>query len=136
MSDSNNEKTGKYRASDGRSVGRPFKPGQSGNPKGTPKLPPDVRLLKHEALMAAIIHLHKIMTDKEALERMSKKDFHMLAETIFDRFGLPKVTKEILVGDKDEPVCYSWGDSNDNKASILPTIPTDRNPSTTGNPPI
>jgi hypothetical protein len=81
-----------------------FVAGKSGNEKGRPKLPKEIHEIKKEALEKAIQILHeKIMDDTY----MNKLDGHLMIkfmETTFDRFGLPKVTKQEMTGKDGEPL--------------------------------
>jgi hypothetical protein len=43
-----------------RILGRPFKKGQSGNPKGRPKLPPEIKILRSLDLATFLSELHDL----------------------------------------------------------------------------
>ena len=51
---------------EGRAVGRPFKPGQSGNPGGRPKQNKDGRKMLREALPGAVQAVIDVLNDPEA----------------------------------------------------------------------
>ena len=71
----------------------PWVKGQSGNPKGGPKNPEEIRKLKTEALNNAIEYLCGLLRDREYLKKLHPSDLYRLFEVAFDRFGLPKVTQ-------------------------------------------
>ncbi|MBR0034647.1 MAG: hypothetical protein IJP54_03115 [Synergistaceae bacterium] len=81
-------------------TGRPaprtaFKPGQSGNPGGRPKIPEDVREATRAACPAAIKLLVKVMKDEE------EKTAYRLdaAKTLLDRgYGKPMQMQDISLG--------------------------------------
>lgn len=76
---------------------------------GRPLLPEEIKKLKTEALQAAIVRMHEIMTKGEVY-RMARKDEVKYLETAFDRFGLPKVVKEEISGPDNGPIKYTWED--------------------------
>ncbi len=77
-------------------IGRPFKRGESGNPSGRPKLPEDVRVMKDEALQKAIELFHSRVMDEGFMSDLDPAEFLRFMEVAYDRFGLPKTTKNQL----------------------------------------
>jgi hypothetical protein len=102
--------------------GRPFQPGQSGNPGGRPKVLREVQALAAEHSEAAIAKLVEIMTSKDAshssqieaakvlLERAWGKPAqpieHSVPEGSFTRATLRELTRELLATD-DDPILPS-----------------------------
>jgi hypothetical protein len=82
--------------------------GQSGNPGGRPKLPEEIKQLKKESLEKAIEILYGLVNSDEYMARQKTDDKIKLLETVFDRFGLPKVTKTELTGDESGPLLFKW----------------------------
>lgn len=86
---------------EGRTVGRPFKPGQSGNPGGRPRQSKDGRKMLREALPGAVQVVIDVLNDPEAkpAERLTA------AKIILDRV-LGKATQPIVadVHKEEEPV--------------------------------
>jgi len=84
------KKSTKKKTTDGtkkkRGAGKPFQPGQSGNPSGRPKIPEDVKQAFKEASMDACNTLISIANDKTAKDA----DRVRAAEAILDRaWGKP-----------------------------------------------
>ncbi len=73
--------------------GTPFKPGQSGNPSGRPKLPEDLKAMRDETLAKAITIMHAKVHDEEYVEGLKAGELTDLLGLVFDRCGLPRVTK-------------------------------------------
>lgn len=76
-----------------------WKPGHSGNPSGRPKLPAEIKALKDASLQQAVILLHKKLYSKTFANYAKPADLIKFIETAFDRFGLPKVTKNEMEGE-------------------------------------
>ncbi len=84
----NSEKTTTRR----RGKGRPFQPGQSGNPSGRPKIPEDIRIAFREAVPEALETLKKIVASPTAKDA----DKIRAAEVILDRsYGKAPQSMEI-----------------------------------------
>ncbi len=81
-----------------------FVKGVSGNPSGRPKLPEEIKLMKDASLRKAIEILHLKIHDEKYIDALSASDLIKFIETAFDRFGLPKVTKQELTGGDGEPL--------------------------------
>ena len=70
--------------------GRPFQPGQSGNPLGRPKIPEDVREATRAACPKAVAVLIELLDDKKSLIRLEA------AKTLLDRgYGKPMQMQDI-----------------------------------------
>ena len=70
--------------------GRPFKPGQSGNPQGRPKLPDDVKEAIRAACPKAVAVLVALLDDKKSFIRLEA------AKTLLDRaYGKPTQMQDI-----------------------------------------
>lgn len=76
-----------------------WKPGHSGNPGGRPKLPAEIKALKDASLQRAVILLHDKLHNKMFVKKVKPADLIKFIETAFDRFGLPKVTKNEMEGE-------------------------------------
>lgn len=81
-----------------------WKKGQSGNLNGRPKLPKEIHEIKKEALEKAIGILANLVKNQEYIDSMDDNVKIKLLETVFDRFGLPKVTKQEMTGKDGEPL--------------------------------
>ena len=72
--------------------GRPFQPGQSGNPLGRPKIPEDVREATRAACPKAVAVLIELLDDKKSLIRLEA------AKTLLDRgYGKPMQMQDIQI---------------------------------------
>lgn len=80
------------RAASGKGGATRFKPGQSGNPDGRPKLPPELKARARELSPHALEVLAQIMDDEDAAETARIK----AAELIINRaYGTPPASVEI-----------------------------------------
>lgn len=91
-----------------RSAAGTFLPGMSGNPGGRPKLPEEIRAMKDSALQKAITILHDKVNDPEYMGNLKPDELIRFMETTFDRFGLPKVTKNEMTGADNSPLVVKW----------------------------
>ncbi len=73
--------------------GRPFSKGKSPNPGGRPKLPEDVKAMKEASLAKAIEIMHSKVNDSKYVASLRPAELQGLLEIVFDRCGLPKVSK-------------------------------------------
>jgi hypothetical protein len=87
----------------GGTVNQWWKPGQSGNPSGRPKLSPELKALKDASLQRAIEIMHGILHDPAYLKKMKPSDLKAFIAEACDRCGLPKVTKAELSGPNGKP---------------------------------
>jgi hypothetical protein len=78
-----------------------FAGGMIANPLGRPKLPEYLQVMKHGSLANAIEMMYEVTNDKEFMEKLKKKPRDLVAvlEMVFDRCGLPKITRN--EGDPD-----------------------------------
>ena len=75
-----------------RVVGRPFQPGESGNPGGRPTMTPEVR----EILRAATVDAAKLLVDTINDETAQLSLRIKCAEVVFDRvYGRPQQAVEV-----------------------------------------
>ena len=81
-----------------RGKGRPFKPGQSGNPGGRPKRDPEVRALCEKFTPDAIETLAEIMQDKD-----SKPSARVSAAMAILKKTLPDLASIEHTGDGPRP---------------------------------
>ena len=70
-----------------------WKKGVSGNPNGRPKLSPEQHEMRHASLAKAVEILHNKIHNEAYVNALEPSDLLRMIEIIFDRFGLPKVTK-------------------------------------------
>ena len=86
--------------------GRPFKPGQSGNPGGRPKIPEDVKMAFRAACPEAVEILIGIMRNPK-----EKTPYRLDAiKTILDRaYGKPEVMSKVEMSGQIQPVVlFRW----------------------------
>ncbi len=76
-----------------RGPGRAFKPGVSGNPGGRPKLTEEQKEFRESALSKAVEIMHNKVHDAAYIESLRPQELHGFLELVFDRCGLPRVTK-------------------------------------------
>lgn len=87
----------------------PFKKGESGNPKGRPKLP-DLRQVMAEILGEEKDGKTALMAIVAKLRQLAANGNIKAAEVLLARgFGLPKEHKEITI---TNPVIIDWTDTN------------------------
>jgi hypothetical protein len=85
-----------------KTVGRPFKPGQSGNPTGGKKIPEDVKQAFRALTPQAVATLFGIMTEGEQESNRLRA-----AETILNRaWGTPTQAVEVT-GSEGSPLVVS-----------------------------
>lgn len=81
-----------------------WQPGQSGNPTGPRKLPEEIKRLKTDSLQRAIEILHGLVSDDTYTRTLSPDQLFRMMEIIYDRFGLPKVTRSEMSGPDGQPI--------------------------------
>ena len=100
MSAEDSEGTGK------KVIGRPFKKGQTGNPKGRPKLAPEIREALYGAGLKATQKLIKLIdssSDKIALQAC--------VEVLNRLLGKPEIVSKLEIGDNaPKTVIVQWQD--------------------------
>lgn len=87
----NSDKTGKKK----RGPGKPFQPGQSGNPSGRPSLPDEVKTMLESYAPEAVRFQYKTMNDSEAPYQVRVKCSELLADR-----GLGKPIQSVNVEGK------------------------------------
>jgi hypothetical protein len=71
---------------------RPFKPGQSGNVKGRPSLPPELRCVRREKMVDLIKLVHTLagMTGEQARVQLSKTSNIQIEEMVLEQITKAK----------------------------------------------
>ena len=87
-----------------------FKKGSSGNPFGRPKLPSEIKEMKDVSLQKAIQILHDKINDEKYIKALAPNDLLRILEVAFDRFGLPKASKNEIVGAEKCTYILKWAD--------------------------
>lgn len=70
-----------------------FKPGCPTNPRGRPKLPEDIKIMKHGSLSAAVKIMYVKINDTRYIAKLRPGELVDLLALVFDRCGLPKVSQ-------------------------------------------
>lgn len=78
----------------GRQKESGFRPGLSGNPLGRPRVSDDLRQMRRSSLERAVTLMHKRIHDEAYIDSLKPMEFISMLEVVFDRCGLPKVTRE------------------------------------------
>ena len=94
-----------------KKTGHRFKPGESGNPGGRPKLDPEIKEMKSRILSRAITILDEKLHDEVYVKKLRPMELAQFLALAYDRCGLPKETKnevsgklslEDLIGESDK----------------------------------
>lgn len=111
----NRQKTGKRKA-----PSTAWRPGESGNPDGRPKLSPDQKAARLEA--QAILDAHTVAAAWAAVDMLQHSDAKARAaalNSILDRAGLKGVDRLQLTGADGGPIQHDLKLLNDKEAKAL-----------------
>lgn len=96
-----------------------WKKGQSGNPGGRAKLPSELNIIKNQALQRCVEQLATCVNDPVYMASLSADEVAKFFEIVFDRFGLPKVSKTEMSGPDGKPISHQAVDLKEVNLKLL-----------------